>query len=558
MQSPHFADRIRAAVARCRRSVTNAHRSGASWMALLQVGLTLAGALGLPVGLDAKDYRPSNARCGPFAKVSVSTAPGLCLGLVAQDVKGMRFPRGLLQVAPDEFWLVDMGGWTPGRGKLWRLSVRDPRQPRFSVLELGLDRPQGLVKDAQGRVYVGTAGAVWRYDPGSADPVASKRRVVDGLPTKGRHPLTHLAYDPSGALIINVGAPSDHCELDEDKPNRIGNPCPTSQGKQPQAALYRAEIRGDVVGPPTLLAEGLRNSMALAFHPATGLLLQGENNIDYKEADQPKEELNAIRAGAHYGWPYCIENQQRARHYRKRSAINCENTESPVRLLPAHAAPLGMVFSGGQGLAGFENHWIIAYHGYRSSGQRIVSIEADSEGLPSGALEELVFDWHKKAGRHPRGAPVGISFDSQGRLWMADDRNKAILVLISERPRNGAASGSQVRPPESLPDDGHAPQFAAQDLADLASGVLWQSIYQRYLQPYCADCHGDVLGPTPELGLHQLLAQGWLDLLHPASGTALNAILGQGEQRLMPPPKGLAPKQRESLRQALLELRLEP
>lgn len=544
--------------------------------ALLVAGLavTLGAMAPLSVAI-AKDYARNKSRCGPFVKVAVSTAPGLCLGLVAQDVKGMRFPRGVVQVSENIYWIVDMGGWTPGRGKLWRMNLSDPKTPLFRVLDQGLDRPHGLVKDAAGRVYLGTAGAIWRYDPSDDRPVANKQRLLAGLPTQGRHPLTHLAYDPAGALVINVGAPSDHCELDEDRPGKVGNPCQTSQGPRPQAALYRAEIQSDgTLGPLRLLAEGLRNSMALAYHPETGLLLQGENNIDYKEADQPKEELNIIQPGAHYGWPYCIENQRRARHYRKGAALDCAKTQAPARLLPAHAAPLGLVFSGAQsqgraGLTGFNNHWLLAYHGYRSTGHRIVAIEASASGEPSGELQELVFDWKKRPGRHPRGAPVGINFDSEGRLWMADDRNKAILVLISERPRNGAALG-MLEPPQGLgdglgegpgdgPDKGSVlPTLSAAALDRLSASETWRSVYQDNLKPGCEECHGDIIGASAKQGLSNLLALSWLDLEQPQNGLAYKAILGQGGRRVMPPPKGLAPKRRESLRQELLRLSLEP
>lgn len=500
---------------------------------------------------SAKDYARSKARCGPFPKVAVSTAPGLCLGLVTQDAKGLRFPRVLLEVEPGIFWLTDMGGWNPGRGKLWRLNVQQPDAPRLRLLDEGLDRPHGLVRDAQGRVYLGTAGAVWRYDPSAPNPAASKKRVVEGLPTQGRHPLTNLAYDPAGALIINVGAPSDHCELDPDAPDKVALPCPSVQGPKPEAALYRAVIQGDLLGPPELLAEGLRNSMALAFHPQSGLLLQGENNIDYKEADQPKEELNIIRPGAHYGWPYCIEDQRRARHYRRGAPLDCRKTEAPARLLPAHAAPLGLVFSGSDGLPGYEQHWLIGYHGYRASGHRIVAIGADNQGRPSGALTELVFDWDKRAGRHPRGAPVALSFDHQGRLWMADDRNKAILVLMAEDP-----SRHEAPPSDETPGDGAlAPGL---ELSKIAAQPNWQGFFDDQLVPRCGDCHGAVLKGGSAQALARLVADGWLTPLTPKEGLIYRAILGEEGQALMPPPKGLAGEQRAAWRRAILSFRLQP
>ncbi len=66
--------------------------------------------------------------------------------------------------------------------------------------------------------------------------------------------------------------------------------------------------RWRVIGPGkwssdyTILAQGLRNSMAFALTPG-GDVLQAENSIDIKDHDRPFDEINLLRPGGHYGWP---------------------------------------------------------------------------------------------------------------------------------------------------------------------------------------------------------------------------------------------------------------
>ena len=55
----------------------------------------------------------------------------------------------------------------------------------------------------------------------------------------------------------------------------------------------------------TIMAQGLRNSVAMARH-TSGTLLEADNGVDFAPADTPFEELNVLRQGAHYGWPYCL------------------------------------------------------------------------------------------------------------------------------------------------------------------------------------------------------------------------------------------------------------
>ena len=56
---------------------------------------------------------------------------------------------------------------------------------------------------------------IFRFDPLAKDPAGTLEVVVTGLPDNklhyNRHPLTHFLFDQDGDLLVNVGAPTDHC-----------------------------------------------------------------------------------------------------------------------------------------------------------------------------------------------------------------------------------------------------------------------------------------------------------------------------------------------------------
>lgn len=269
---------------------------------------------------------------------------GFCVAKVADASQGLRFPRRMIEVGPGRYWLVDMGGWEPNRGRLLelRLASQSAAKRRVTVALLAdkLDRPHGLAQGPDGRVYVGEAGKVWRTrvpDPPAPMP---PQTVVDGLPSDGAHPLKELVFGAARQLFISVGSATDACR---DDAGAAAVPCPELQGARPRAAVYQATLGGSDHTLQSLRpwATGLRNSMALAFVPGPDVLLQGENSIDYPDAAEPAEELNLLRDGANYGWPYCVGARRVARGYQGR--FDCKATEPPARLWPAHVAPLQML-----------------------------------------------------------------------------------------------------------------------------------------------------------------------------------------------------------------------
>ena len=184
-------------------------------------------------------------------------------------------------------------------------------------------------------------------------------------------------------------------------------------------------------------ATGLRNSLALAW-VAPGVLLQGENSIDYPDETEPPEELNVLVAGADYGWPYCVGARQPARGYE--GSVDCAKTTAPAMLWPAHVAPLQMLAVPASAQNAFAGQLVVTWHGYRAAGHRVVSFALDARGRPSGAPRVWIGGWNAVKGVRPLGAPAGILVDSLGRLFVVEDRNRTLLMLTRDTAAASAAS----------------------------------------------------------------------------------------------------------------------
>lgn len=373
-----------------------------------------------PLLAQAAGYVPQG-RCGPWPRVLVPAAAGHCVALVAGAAQGLRYPRRLLALAPGRFWLVDMGSWEPRRGRLLELTLAGG-QATLRVLADGLDRPHGIALGPDGLVYLAEAGRVSRWSttaPGTPEPVWS------GLPADGAHPLKEIVFAPDGRLFMSVGSATDACRNEQQQQPR---PCPEVQGELPRAAVWEARLDGPGgrVGTVRVHARGLRNSLALAWDTRLGALWQGENSVDYPEAHQPPEELNLLRPGADHGWPYCLGARQAARGY----PGHCRSSAAPQQLWPAHAAPLQLLWLPREAPGPWGGQLLAAWHGHRAVGRRVVGFALGAGGLPAQA-PRLWFGGAAVPGQ-PVPAPVGITLDAAGTLYIVDDRNKAVLALLRD------------------------------------------------------------------------------------------------------------------------------
>lgn len=379
----------------------------------------------------------TNGECDGLPRVALKTPSGFCVGLVAE---GFRYPRGLVVLPGGDLIVADMFGWVENRGSLWRLSRSKNSYVRTRLFDK-LDRPNSLTLGPDGKVYVGTAGRIFRFDP--AQPAASVEDIIGGrsvlppLPSKGRHPLPQIVFDHQRQLLVNIGSASDNCERPTGSAPDGKALCPETEGSEARGLIRKYSVQwpqGRATGWIEY-AKGLRNSMALAVHPLSGELWQAENSRDAITArdanldDQtlPHDELNLIRANGHYGWPYCYDNNRASPEY---ANWNCTGYTPPVALLPGHAAPLGMAFlSGHTWPRALQGALLIAFHGYRANGHRLMAYPFDAAAHPHGAPIELIGGW-EASDTTPMGAPVDIKVGADGAAFLSEDRNGTVLRLV--------------------------------------------------------------------------------------------------------------------------------
>ena len=371
--------------------------------------------------------------CDGFPAVALTTAADLCVGLVAE---GLGHARGVAAIDDDVF-VIDMVAWESRKGRLLKLSKGGRHAPEVVLHDLW--QPNAVVRGPGRTLYVGITGQVLQVDPYAADPARSARVIVDGLPTTGRHPVPSLAVGADGALFVNVGSFSDNCHP---AGGRMPDPkaaCPETQESPPRGAMLRFPPRATPwharEQPP--YARGLRNSMAMAVLPNGRLAVavnsrDGINHADPRlsDAELPHDLLIVLQPGGDYGWPYCYDQRVPAPEY---PGFDCAAKLAPDMLLSAHAAPLGMILYQGQRLPGLDGKLIVGYHGYRTTGHRIVAVALDKDQRPTGTPSELVTDWEQRDGSHPQGSPVGLVEMADGSVLIAEDHSGTLLRLTRKK-----------------------------------------------------------------------------------------------------------------------------
>jgi glucose/arabinose dehydrogenase len=197
-------------------------------------------------------------------------------------------------------------------------------------------------------------------------------------------------------------------------------------------------------GSTSLVATGFRNPIALRCQTNRNVCLAVELALDYSWSQAGREKIMPVRQGDNWGYPCCATQNT------PYSGVTCRDTGATpdcsgvapedVSFLIGHT-PFGIDYEGGQWPAPWAGRAFVTLHGdaARWTGARIVGIALDpTTGLPlpssdlgdggsSGSMVDFATGWDD--GRKDHGRPAPITFAPDGRMFVGDDQQGAVIWI---------------------------------------------------------------------------------------------------------------------------------
>lgn len=365
----------------------------------------------------------------PLKAVPRSTSPKALLPAVNTTGLPLTFPDGFKM----ETYAANLGNarqlaFDPGGvltasltadGEIVSLPDRDGngQADGIEVLLTGLNEPSGLAFH-NGFLYVAENNRISRYpytsNPTGPPTLGAPERLAD-LPSDGEHFTRTVTFGPDGKMYIAAGSSS--------------NTGPETDSRRAAVSRYNDDGTGS-----SIFASGLRNTVGLTWHPVTAELWGVDNGRDNLGDDIPPDEVNIIRQGNDYGWPYAYGDRIPDPAYN--DAARAANTTPPTIQIQAHSAPLGLCFYTGNGFGpGYANNLFITYHGSwnRSvpTGYKVVRFVMTGATFQTpGAQQDFITGWLTPGGAV--GRPVAIIQGGDGALYISDDKAGAVYKFSKQ------------------------------------------------------------------------------------------------------------------------------
>ncbi len=297
----------------------------------------------------------------------------------------------------------------PSRGQVVALPDRNnDRSADLTVIAAsGLNRPHGIAFQ-RGALYIAETDGVSRFSYDGQSNRATGKTQLFGLPGGGNHFTRTIGFGPDGKLYVSVGSSCNVC---------------TERDWQ-RAKILVADADGSKLRE---FATGLRNSVFFTWRGSE--MWATDMGRDLLGDNVPPDEVNVVQDGGFYGWPYCYDDRIHDDDFDPKQQASCGKSISPKIKLPAHSAPLGLAFIPGSWPQQYRGKLLIAYHGSwnRSipTGYKIVLADPGT-----GAQSDFIAGW--LLGNGAVGRPVDLLFDTNGHLFISDDKAGVIYRLSAQ------------------------------------------------------------------------------------------------------------------------------
>lgn len=266
--------------------------------------------------------------------------------------------------------------------------------------------------------YVADTDAVRRfaYTPG-AGSIAGPGTVLAALPAG---PLNHhwtkslIASRDGRKLYATVGSNSNVAENGIDK-------------EAGRAAIWEIDRQSGASRP---YATGLRNPNGMAWEPESGMLWTVVNERDELGSDLVPDYMTAVADGGFYGWPYSYYGQHVDKRVKPQRPDLVARAMAPDYALGPHTASLGLAYGSLNSAPPtlYARGMFVGQHGSwnrkPASGYKVIFIPF-AGGKPAGAPVDVLTGFLGSEGQ-AFGRPVGVAFDANGGLLVADDVGNVI------------------------------------------------------------------------------------------------------------------------------------
>ncbi|MBM3413787.1 MAG: sorbosone dehydrogenase [Bacteroidetes bacterium] len=301
-------------------------------------------------------------------------------------------------------------------------------------------------------LYASSNNAIFRYAlDANFQPIHPKNpdRIVYGLIDKGQHASKSITLDNTGNIYVNIGAPSNICQVEDRKAGSPGRmPCPILDSAGGIWQFSASELN-QTYAHGIRYATGLRNVVGLDWNNEVNdlyvtvhgrdLLFQHFPQLyDAKAgAELPAETFYRLKKGQDAGWPYVYWDQ-----FKKKKILSPEfggdgikegapQAIEPLMGFPGHLAPNALLFyTGVQFPKRYLNGAFIAFHGSWNRSPEFqegfcVVFMPMKNGIPTGEWEIFADGFSGKekimSPREAQHRPCGLTQAPDGSLLVSDD-----------------------------------------------------------------------------------------------------------------------------------------